>query len=72
VRGFFQPSEWQAHLDRPVEAKQAEQWIRWARAGRPESYQPGKTTRGEVLGALYRKVRPLPPDPQAKIKGDAK
>ena len=72
VGGFFRPAEWQAHLDRPVEAKRAEQWIQWARAAKPEDYSPGTTTAGQLLGTLYKKVRQMPPDQQAKIQGEVK
>jgi hypothetical protein len=57
LRGFLDISEWQANLEQPVKEAIASRWIRQAAAGKPESYQPGKTTRGELLEALYRRLR---------------
>ena len=59
LRGFLQPSEWQAHLSRPVRDAQAARWIEKAGVGKPAGYVAGQTTRGELLEALYAKMQDL-------------
>lgn len=56
VRGFYPASQWQAKLGAPVSSEWAEKWLGWAGVQRPGGYKQGKTTRGELLGALYREV----------------
>jgi hypothetical protein len=56
LRGFLEPSEWKARLNSPVETTTAHRWIARAGVKGPESYEPGRTTRGELLSAIYRKA----------------
>lgn len=56
LRGYVRPSEWQAHLEKPVTEAQAAAWIAKAGGGAPEGYAPGRTTRGELLEMLYARV----------------
>jgi hypothetical protein len=56
LRGFFGPSEWQANLNAVVDSGTAACWTAKAGCANPASYQPGRTTRGELLSSLYAQV----------------
>ena len=62
VRGIVGASTWEAKLAEAVSEENARQWITKTGLAKPASYRPGKTTRGELLGALFAAVRKLPPD----------
>lgn len=57
VRGFYEPDQWQAKLNDSVPADVALKWIEAVGMPGPAGYAPGKTTRGELLDMLYKKVR---------------
>lgn len=44
---------WEAKLDQPATADVANGWIAQANLGHPEGFQPGRTTRGQLLQMLY-------------------
>lgn len=52
LRGWL--PDWQARPDDAVEEQDAARWITAHGGQRPSAYQPGKTTRGELLGLLYQ------------------
>lgn len=68
LRGFYGSSQWEAQLGEPVPEEVAANWIRWSTLSRPADYVPGKTTRGELLDALYRRVLRLPPEKIGAIR----
>ncbi len=57
LRGFYRPDQWQAKLNDAVPADVALKWIEAVGTPGPAGYAPGKTTRGELLDMLYKKVR---------------
>ncbi len=69
VREFYPPSDWQAKLSVPVSSEWAEKWITWAGVQRPSDYAPGRTTRGQLLDALYPQVLKRPAEKIAAIRG---
>ncbi|MCX7045769.1 MAG: FAD-dependent oxidoreductase [Candidatus Sumerlaeota bacterium] len=54
LRGWL--PDWKASLNEPVSEKDAVRWIKESSVAKPASYQPGKTTRGELLGALFNAI----------------
>jgi hypothetical protein len=62
LRGFLGRDDWNARLGDRVTGDDAERWIRWADLGRPAAYEPGTTTRGQLLETLFEKVKKLPAD----------
>ncbi len=54
--GFYRPDQWQAKLNDPVPVDVALKWIEAVGTPGPAGYAPGKTTRGELLDMLYKKV----------------
>lgn len=71
LRGFLKASEWQAKLGMVVDGATAEKWITWAGTEGIEFYQPGKTTRGELLSELYWQVLKKSPEARATVLGEA-
>jgi hypothetical protein len=59
LRGFLGTDQWQAKLAQPATEAMRDQWAEWAGVD-PPALQVGKTTRGELLDALYASVRKLP------------
>ena len=69
VRRFLGPDNWDARLTERVSDADAKQWIQWAGVDAPPAYKPGKTTRGELLGALFALVRRLPAEKMDRLRG---
>ena len=71
LRGFFAASEWQANLKNQVDEMTARNWIAWSGVGTVEIYQPGKTTKGELLAELHRRVLNQPQQSRSAVLGKA-
>ena len=68
LRGFYARSQWRASLNDPVPEDVAADWIKWSGVTAPADHVPGKTTRGELLDALCRRVLGFPPEKIATIR----
>ena len=69
VRKFLGPDSWEARMKERVSDADAKQWIQWAGVGAPPAYKAGKTTRGELLDALYALVQRLPAEKMDRLRG---
>jgi hypothetical protein len=68
LRRFFGREGWEARLEQVVSDGDARRWIAAAGVGKPKAYTPGRTTRGELLDALFQAVQSLPDDKADAIR----
>jgi hypothetical protein len=61
VRGYLGDA-WNARLDAPVTAADAQRWCERAAIPVPSAFEAGRTSRGELLSLVDAALRKLPPD----------
>ncbi len=70
LKGFYPITEWEAKLNKSVSQEWASNWIEWSGVERPDNYNLGTTTRGELLDMLYEAVSRLPQEKITSIVGE--